>query len=805
MKHLVRFTCLAVLVLSIVLTSTAADKTLKELQKFAKENIIGWNGDIIFADVNGDGHKDIVAHYSKSSKMVGGVWLWRGTKFSDSVDCTIDLGLIVETVINAGDLNGDGKADLTFLSQYSSYHPPKVVFGRTTWPKTISAPDLICGAVQDTVFESAGQYASMAIGDFNGDGFGDLCYQIQGNDTAGTYAGAYGSMLAVYYGGSSMDSIPDWVYKGGHTYTITGTSNTITPRYFSPWHMDVGDFNGDGYMDILTSGWNSYSSVNIFNYKGVMQSMYNCGAGLVFLGGPGFNTGNRPDVILMASDEWLKYTTPVQYLWLGYAVYNAGDVNGDGIADISLPGWYMDIALIFKGDHTWKKAATDNDVLVVRDELLSYTKGRFDFAGYSDQNGMNVSSIGDVNGDGFGDLAVTRSFFGGYAPEERGIRLFFTKEGKKGAIKPDYETANYLQVMPGSIDFDHDGINEFLAYDVNFQLTVLKVNPVFIASAGDTPFDQGGSVRLAFSATVDNNVAKYPYFSIWRSVPTDIITPTVTSHVADMTKDFKGQATITTSAQGTSYGWEWVKNVPAQLLGNYSVTVPTLYDSMATTNGKHYFMVIAHTSDPNKFYMSDIDSAHSLDNLAPAKPGLVAGTLVGGNARLSWKPNKESDLKHYVIYKSDSPNIPDNATAYATTTDTAYVDQVVAGVTPSYYAIKAEDIHGNLSVKSDEVRISTTGVEVTDTAIPTSYSLSQNYPNPFNPSTTIEYTLKQAGEVTLKIVNVLGEEVATVESGYKPAGRYRVTFDASRLASGVYLYQIRSGNFVDAKRMLLIK
>ncbi len=187
---------------------------------------------------------------SKAPSSLVGIWLWRGVKFSDSVDCRIEIGTTVEPNVQAGDLNGDGMADLAILSQYSSYHPPKIVFGRATFPDTITAPDLRCQTVNDPGFESQAQYSSMAIGDFNADGFGDLCYQIQGNDTTGGGA-LYGSMLVVYFGGSPMDSVADFVYKGGTAYPITGTTATIVPRYFSPWHMDVGDFNGDGKMDLL--------------------------------------------------------------------------------------------------------------------------------------------------------------------------------------------------------------------------------------------------------------------------------------------------------------------------------------------------------------------------------------------------------------------------------------------------------------------------------------------------------------------------------------------------------------------------
>jgi hypothetical protein len=805
MKHLVRILSLAVLVCAVVLNSSATDKTLKVLQKFTHEASIGINGDLVLADVNGDGHKDIVARFTKNNKQHVGIWLWRGSKFSDSVDCTIDLPLVGGVYVTAGDLNGDGMADLAFLSNFSNSNPPMVVFGRATWPKTITVPDLRCGPVQDSVFESQAQYSSMVIADFNGDGYGDLCYQIQGNDTSGAFANAYGSMIAMYFGGAHMDSVADWVYKGGHTYPITGTSAVITPRYFSPWHMDAGDFNGDGYPDLLIGGWNAYSSLNEFNFQGNKQSMYNCGSGLVFLGGPGFDTTHRPDVILMASDDWLKYTTPAQYLWLGYSIFNAGDLNGDGVADISLPGWYMDIDLIFAGDKTWKKASSDTNVLVVRKEMLSYTKGRFNFSGYSDQFGVDVLSIGDVNGDGIPDLAATRNLFGGYAPEEKGIRLWFTKPGKTGAMKPDYETGEYITVMPASVDFDNDGVQEFFALDQLNNLTVLKVQPVYIAGVTDVPFDQGGHVRLAFGSTVDNDVNKYPYYSIWRVVPADSIVPSMAAVVGKVTKDFNGRAAFGSSVLGTSYRWEWVKNVPASLLNNYSVDVPTLYDSTASTNGKHYFMVIAHTSDPNKFYVSDIDSGVSVDNLAPGKPAGIAGSIVGGSASITWKANTEPDMNQYLIYKSTTSTIGDADPVYARTTGTAYTDPASLGTGAAYYAVRAEDAHGNVGVKSDVIRISVTGVEITDSDIPTAFALRQNYPNPFNPTTTIEYSLKTAGEVTLRVMNVLGEVVATLESGYKPAGSYRATFDASRLASGVYLYQIRTGNFVDVKRMLLVK
>ena len=107
-----------------------------------------------------------------------------------------------------------------------------------------------------------------------------------------------------------------------------------------------------------------------------------------------------------------------------------------------------------------------------------------------------------------------------------------------------------------------------------------------------------------------------------------------------------------------------------------------------------------------------------------------------------------------------------------------------------------ETVLGKTSLKE----INFNGIEVIE-----SYDLSQNYPNPFNPSTTIKYQLPDAGNVTLKIYDILGSKVATLVDDFKNEGRYEVNFNASNLASGVYLYRLKVNDFVDVKKMLMLK
>jgi hypothetical protein len=95
--------------------------------------------------------------------------------------------------------------------------------------------------------------------------------------------------------------------------------------------------------------------------------------------------------------------------------------------------------------------------------------------------------------------------------------------------------------------------------------------------------------------------------------------------------------------------------------------------------------------------------------------------------------------------------------------------------------------------------------DVDGNSVPTSFSLQQNYPNPFNPSTVISFSLPKAENVTLRIYNILGSEVATLLSEELNAGNYQVDFNAANLASGTYFYQINAGNFTQVRKMNLIK
>jgi len=120
-----------------------------------------------------------------------------------------------------------------------------------------------------------------------------------------------------------------------------------------------------------------------------------------------------------------------------------------------------------------------------------------------------------------------------------------------------------------------------------------------------------------------------------------------------------------------------------------------------------------------------------------------------------------------------------------------------------YDNLNAQSIQGTI-VMHNRIFFSKEGDEELS-FVPTELTLEQNYPNPFNPTTTINYSIPVAGNVELKIYDVLGNEVATLVNENKAPGNYSADFNASSLASGIYIYTLRANNFVQTKKMLLMK
>ncbi len=192
--------------------------------------------------------------------------------------------------------------------------------------------------------------------------------------------------------------------------------------------------------------------------------------------------------------------------------------------------------------------------------------------------------------------------------------------------------------------------------------------------------------------------------------------------------------------------------------------------------------------------------------LAPNNLTVVESTT--DHPILIWSKNNEADLQEYIIDRAEWGVWTNDI---ARTTSNSYSDLEVF-LNPIFedevsYRVRAVDKTNHISLPSNVVIIEDAVIKKKNivTSSVDKYELNNAYPNPFNPSTKISYSLKEEGLVTLKVYDILGKEIATLVNENKPAGIYEAEFNASQLPSGMYIYKIQAGQFLDVKKMLLMK
>ncbi len=182
---------------------------------------------------------------------------------------------------------------------------------------------------------------------------------------------------------------------------------------------------------------------------------------------------------------------------------------------------------------------------------------------------------------------------------------------------------------------------------------------------------------------------------------------------------------------------------------------------------------------------------------------LTSFTAAANNKKvtLCWSTATETNNKGFEIERSNDKHIWEKigfVNGHGTVTEPknySFEDLTIISDV-YYYRLKQVDFNGDFTYsKTIEVTI----------GLPKEYSLSQNYPNPFNPVTTINYQIPKDGFVSLKVYDILGKEIATLVNSDKAQGKYTVEFDGSRFASGMYIYKLQSGDFVETRKMMLLK
>lgn len=189
----------------------------------------------------------------------------------------------------------------------------------------------------------------------------------------------------------------------------------------------------------------------------------------------------------------------------------------------------------------------------------------------------------------------------------------------------------------------------------------------------------------------------------------------------------------------------------------------------------------------------------------PVELSSFSVVVTRNNVHLKWSTVTETNNMGFELQKSQKSKINNqNWSTIAfipgkgTTTEFQNYSYVDKNLNPgSYlYRLKQIDFDGSLSY-SNEIEV--------NIQIPQTFSLEQNYPNPFNPSTKISWQSPVSSWQTLKVYDVLGNEVATLVDEYREAGKYEVEFDAENLSSGIYLYKLQAGSFINTKKMILMR
>lgn len=316
-----------------------------------------------------------------------------------------------------------------------------------------------------------------------------------------------------------------------------------------------------------------------------------------------------------------------------------------------------------------------------------------------------------------------------------------------------------------------------------------------IVGVKDVPNDQGGRVKLSWTTSYldlaqDANLAAY---DVYRSVPPNLAAAARARGSVRVLREGDQAARapgelVVIPASATAYAWELVQTVnPNHFAAQYSVLAPTAFDSLAGSNPKTAFLVLARDWSGSMFWPSRPDSGYSVDNLPPAAPAPFTGQYAGGTARLHWNPNTEADLADYRLYRgTSSAFVPGPGNLVAALPDTGYADTPGA---PCWYKLTAVDLHGNESPAATLLPAGTLGVD--GGAAPAALSFAPPSPIPAGVRTTLRYALPRSGPVRLAVYDPAGRLVRELANGAREPGEYADSWDlrdAGGRAVGAGLY-----------------
>ncbi len=562
-------------------------------------------------------------------------------------------------------------------------------------------------------------------------------------------------------------------------------------------------------------------------------------------------------IAVLFSSTALLQTIPYQYGWprqatTDFGLYNNSpavwDMNNDGDLNVSVTE-----PIVTSGMQpsviTWRSNGT----------YLPGYPAYFPFGTLQSSGSIEISAMGDITGDGFSELA-----FG----DENGRILVFKHNGEQAAGSPYNVGFSKTTTVPALADLTNDGKLEIIitSYERdspngNAQLHVLSwSNGAFSQLPGfPVDFEYGsqsspvvgdinndGELNIVFVSSgrlADSTYAKLHVLDLLArplaGFPVELSPSSLgaTPALYDINRD--GRLEILLRAQPTSTGIHgiYAYNWQGEIMPNFPFLLPwghpfahVAIADMTGDGEPEFAFGGVRAVDSGHVFVWDIEG-----NMLPGFPQPIFATWVDGNVAMGdvsgdgladvVVPTSKGFLYAFNYQGQIVPGFPLEAEnvhvvkGFQTSPTLVDIDgdgdlEIFAGsLNKRVYGYDTPGIANDNVWSTFKGNAQRTGgmlkgfqpTLINDEHIASTFQLEQNYPNPFNPSTRINYVLPQASYVTIKVYNMLGQEIKTLVSEFKEAGMYEVNFNAAGLTSGVYIYKMEAENFIRIKKMTLLK
>jgi putative intracellular protease/amidase len=603
---------------------------------------------------------------------------------------------------------------------------------------------------------------SCSGGDFNNDGLLDICFANGANAINPNNSQYRKAEIFLNGGGATFSETPDWESDGEYSAT----------------DIAIADIDNDGDFDLALSGRN-WGLMIYYNNNGVMETTPSwsidtiIGARQMAFGdvdGDGYQDlviaelepygTNGGKYTLFMNDNGTLETEPswVCDLYVEPSAVAWADVDGDGDLDLGGSGWNSHIGVfenvdgVLSDSYTWSSNAGWTNQIAWGDY---------------DEDGIILSQH-LINGDG----------------EKKVYSL-----GRK----------NIHEINSVQVNNEEVALTEY-CYDLL---------EGWISFASAPPADGTIEIEYKYSNDLDLAVTSSSQVRIFENLTQNIEDPevnilVVVDHDFGANYNFTfGDPSINIRDHFAQYGWEMTVagmtthidscSESARFFGSTSEDVDTIftdiddlsnYDAITIMPGRAHSLLLGSDEAINMITEA-VNSGMVVSTWCRATRVLIAAGVMNGIEMVGHADYTAEYTAAGCIYLgNDHPPVTDG--------------NIITSVRSRFYRTEIceairEAVETNMSVDDNE------------DDIPVRFNLRQNYPNPFNPTTEIRFDLVKTQNVKLRIYNLMGQEVANLVNREMNAGSYSINFDASNLASGVYVYKIETNLFTDSKKMVLVK